>query len=162
MTWKGKLPVLSLQEKQVISLLQGNLPLTPRPFAALAEQAGLTEDAFIETTKKLMDRGVIRRLAGIIRHREAGIAANAMVVWQVLPEQAARVGEELAASPEVTHCYERRATSEWPYNLYAMIHGTSREECREIAARLAARVEISNYRMLFSTAELKKTSMNYF
>ncbi|TDA69494.1 MAG: Lrp/AsnC family transcriptional regulator [Clostridia bacterium] len=154
--------MLSQQEKQVISLLQGNLPLTPRPFAALAEQAGMTEDEFIETTRKLMSRGVIRRLAGIIRHREAGIAANAMVVWHVPPEQAARVGEELAAAPEVTHCYERPATPEWPYNLYAMIHGTAREECEEIAAKLAARVGISNYRTLFSTAELKKTSMTYF
>jgi DNA-binding Lrp family transcriptional regulator len=89
--------------------------------------------------------------------------ANAMIVWQVPEDRIEDVGVIMASFPEVTHCYQRPVRlPDWPHNLFTMVHGRTREECREIASRLAEAAGIDGYRMIFSTAELKKSSMKYF
>lgn len=152
---------LSEKEKKVISALY-DIPLTPRPFADLAAQLGMREEEVLATVRDLMDRGGIRRLAGVLWHRQAGFTANAMVVWRVPAARVKEVGEIFARFSEVTHCYERPPQPGWEYNLFTMVHGTSREQCRQIAARLARAAGLEDYRLLFSTAELKKTSPRYF
>lgn len=154
--------MLTELDKEIIRRLQGDLPLVPRPYQVIAHDLGIEEEELLEKINWMKEKGMIRRLGAAIRHRQAGFKANAMVVWQVPTEQVADVGQKLATYPEVTHCYERPTFPDWPYNLFTMVHGRRREECEAIAQRMAQEVGIENYRLLYSTKELKKTSMKYF
>ena len=149
-------------EKRIIQLIQGDIPLDVRPFAVLAEKLGIGEDELIERVKSLKQRGIIRRFGATLRHQEAGFSANAMVAW-IVPEQSIEeVGNAMAEFREVTHCYQRQSHQDWKYNLYTMIHGESDEQCREIAEKMSAETGVTDYVLLFSEKEFKKTSMQYF
>ena len=149
-------------DKRVIQLIQGDIPMEVRPFAALAKKLGMEEGELIERVKSLKRRGVIRRFGATLRHQEAGFSANAMVAWRVPVERVDEVGETLAAYREVTHCYQRESRKDWTYNLYTMVHGDSEEQCRQIAERMSAETGMADYVLLFSEKEFKKTSMEYF
>ena len=149
-------------DKKVIRLIQGDLPLDPRPFAVLAEKAGISEEEFVQRVASLKKRGIIRRFGATLRHQEAGFSSNAMVAWIVPEERVEEVGKAMARFRAVTHCYQRKTTKGWPYNLYTMIHGDDREECYEIAKKISRKAGIHDYILLFSEKEFKKTSMQYF
>ena len=149
-------------DKKVISLIQGDLPVDPRPFAMLADQIGLTEDQFIARIKDLKERGIIRRFGATLRHQEAGFSSNAMVAWVVPDQRIDEAGKILADYREVTHCYQRSPQEDWPYNLYSMIHGNNRDQCFQIAERMSQSAGIDEYVLLFSEKEFRKTSMEYF
>jgi len=155
-------PVIDELDKKIIALTQGDLPLDPRPFLVLAKKIGITEEAFLRRVNEMKRKGVIRRFGATLRHQEAGFNANAMVAWVVPEERVDHVGRTLARFREVTHCYLRTPQKDWRYNLYTMIHGGSREECRQIAERLSQAADIDDYALLFSDREFKKTSMAYF
>ena len=111
----------------------------------------------LERLNRLLEVGVIRRFSATIGHRALGIVANAMIVWRVTPEEVERVGPIMASFEEVTHCYERPSVSDWPYNLYTVVHSSSREECRKVAAEISRRTGVLDYQVLFSEREFKKT-----
>lgn len=154
--------MLTELDKAIIRELQGDLPLVPHPYAEIAKKLNIEEELLLEKISWMREQGMIRRLGAAIRHRNAGFTANAMVVWRVSENQAEEVGQKLAACPEVTHCYQRPEIPGWPYSLYTMIHGQSRQECEEMAKRLSEKVGITDYRILYSTHELKKSSMKYY
>ncbi len=119
---------LDERDRALVRAVQGGLPLVPRPYAAVAAAAGMSEAEVISRLRRLAERGVIRRLGVVVRHRELGYTANAMVVWDVPDDRVAKLGRCLAAYPFVTLCYRRpRRPPAWPYNLFCMIHGRSRE-----------------------------------
>lgn len=149
-------------EKKVISALQGNMPVCERPYLALAKELGLSEDDFIATAKGLHDRGVIRRFGATLKHQNSGYKANAMVAWKVEEKRAEEVGPAMAAFSEVTHCYRRNPSETWPYNLYTMVHAFDEASCHAIAKKISLAVGVTEYTLLFSKQELKKTSMRYF
>lgn len=149
-------------EKAVCRAVQGDIPLTPRPFLKLAQEVGISEEEFISKVQEFLDKGYIRRFGAALRHREAGITANGMGVWVVPPPERERVGRIMASFKEVTHCYERPSFEGWPYNLFTMIHGRTKEECLEVARRISEATGIKEYRLLFSYREFKKESMAYF
>jgi DNA-binding Lrp family transcriptional regulator len=149
-------------DKKVIQLIQGDLPLERRPFGVLAEKAGISEEEFVERVASLKKRGIIRRFGATLRHQEAGFSSNAMVAWIVPEERIEEVGKAMAKFRAVTHCYQRKTVKAWPYNLYTMIHGDDREECRELAKKMSRKAGIQDYILLFSEKEFKKTSMKYF
>jgi DNA-binding Lrp family transcriptional regulator len=150
------------KEQRLILELGNNFPIEPRPFAAIGARLGMTEDEVLARVKEFMARGIIRRLSVALRHQNVGFTANAMVVWKVPPERLNEVGKKLASFPEVTHCYERETAPDWPYNLYTMVHRPHREESLAIAVRLSEAVGIKDYRVLFSTQELKRSNPQYF
>lgn len=149
-------------DKRIIGRLQGDLPLTPEPFAGLAAELGLTQAEVVARLAALAEGGVMRRFGATLRHQQSGFPANVMVAWRVDSARIDEVGALLAAQRRVSHCYWRDPRPSFPYNLYSMVHGRSEEECRELVARMAAEVEIDDYEMLFSLEELKKTSMRYY
>jgi DNA-binding Lrp family transcriptional regulator len=149
-------------DKKVIGLIQGDLPLDPRPFAVMAEKIGISEAEFVERVRSLKKRGVIRRFGATLRHQEAGFRSNAMIAWVVPEREVDKAGETMAQFREVTHCYQRRPQKDWKYNLYTMIHGDNENECFKIAQRISHETGIEEYLMLFSEKEFKKTSMKYF
>jgi DNA-binding Lrp family transcriptional regulator len=154
--------VLSDLEKRVILALQRDLEIKPRPFQDLADQLGLEEEQLLGAIRGLMGRGYIRRFGATLRHQKSGYEANALVAWAIPEARLQAVGQKLAVQRAVTHCYARRPAPSWPYNLYTMIHGRTRKDCINIAARMAAEIGIQDYEMLFSETELKKTTMRYF
>ena len=149
-------------DKKVIGLIQGDLPVDRRPFAILAEKIGMTEEEFLDRVKNLKKKGVLRRFGATLRHQKAGYGSNAMIAWLVPDERIDEVGEKLARFREVTHCYQRNPQGDWRYNLFSMVHGNNRDQCYEIAERMSQAVNISDYVLLFSETEFKKTSMEYF
>ncbi len=149
-------------DKKIISQVQKDLPVDPRPFAVMAEKIGIPEEEFIERVRRLKDKGVIRRFGATLRHQEAGFKANAMIAWKAPESTVSEMGKTLARFREVSHCYHRAPKGDWPYNLYTMVHGASRHECREIAERMSAATDLTEYAVLFSEKEFKKTSMEYF
>ena len=138
--------------------VQDGLELTKRPYQVLGEKMGISEDEVIRRLRALVEEGVIRRFAAAIGHRALGIVANAMIVWRVPAGDVERIGQIVASFEEVTHCYERAVQPEWPYNLYAMVHSRSREECVRVASEIARATGVEEYKVLFSEAEYKKTS----
>jgi len=153
---------LTAGEKALVRVLQEDLPLVSRPFAELALSLGLGEEELIERARALLEEGIMRRFAGVLRHQEAGFMANGMACWVVPEERIEEVGRVLAASPRVSHCYWRPTYPDWPYPLFAMVHSRTREQCESIVADLSEQTGISEYVVLFSTREYKKERVKYF
>jgi DNA-binding Lrp family transcriptional regulator len=149
-------------EKRVIASIQGDMPIVAHPYKEIASSLGIGEAELLEILQSLVDRGVMRRFGATLRHQRSGFDANAMTAWQVAEERIEEVGALMATFPQVSHCYRRDPKPTWPYNLYTMIHGTSEADCLETARQMAAKAGITNYELLFSKQELKKTSMKYF
>ncbi|HMK35532.1 MAG TPA: AsnC family transcriptional regulator [Desulfomonilaceae bacterium] len=153
---------LDAMDKRILAALQGDLDDSPEPYGRLAEDLNISEDEVVERIKNLQRQGVIRRMGAMIRHIEAGIGFNGMVVWKVAPERVDDVGNLLATFPEVTHCYERTPFGRTGGTLFTMVHSSSEEGCRETVRMMSEKVGVSDYEILFSERELKKVSMTYF
>lgn len=149
-------------DQKIIRLLQGAFPLVAEPYKAMAEEIGVTEDQLLARIEALREEKKIRKMGAVLRHREVGFTSNCLCVWNVPDERVDEIGERMAEHPRVSHCYDRNRTPDWPYNLYTMIHGYSREECEAIAAELAATAGIEDRCMLYTKKEWKKASMRYF
>jgi len=150
-------------EKSLIAILQGDgLPVASRPFAVLGERLGVSEDEVMECLREMERKGYLRRIAAVLWHRTAGFEANGMVAWDVPDEECTAVGRKMAEFSEVTHCYRRPRFPGWRYNLYTMVHGHARAECRAAAERIATHIGIIDYDILFSVREFKKTSPVYY
>ena len=159
--WNKVEPVTDF-EVQAIRELQEDLPLFPRPFDGMAERLGLSTNALFTLAKDFERRGVMRRFSAVLHHRKAGFRHNAMSVWRVPEERAEEVGAILAASPWISHCYERPLFPDWPYSHFGMVHATTKEKCEEIVRGLSEQTGITDYLLLFSTREYKKTRVRYF
>ncbi len=141
--------------------LQGDFPLTSRPFQGLAQQVGSDEWSIITTLRDLIRSGMIRRFGAILRHQLAGYTLNAMVVWSVPTEAVNKAGRSLAAFREVTHCYERTPAFLGRYNLFTMVHFRNADQ-KALLAEMAAAAGVEDFLVLQSKRELKKVSMQYF
>ena len=146
----------------VVKCIQEDLPLVSKPFAAWAESLGMKDSELLANISDWIGGGTIRRFAAVLNHRQVGFRANGMVVWNCPDEKIDRAGETLASYPEVSHCYNRLSHPQWPYNLYAMVHGRSPEECEIIAGKLSKAAGIGNFQILFSTKEYKKIRLKLF
>jgi siroheme decarboxylase len=154
--------MLTELEQKIIAEIQGDIPITDRPFLDIARKIGISEETLLNTLKSLNDKGMIRRFGATLRHQKSGFEANAMVAWKVEEDRIDAVGRLMASSGRVSHCYRRNPTREWEYNLYTMIHAKDESSCMEIARNLAEKAGLDKYTLLFSRKELKKTSMQYF
>ena len=149
-------------EKKIIAAIQGDIPITERPYLAISKEIGVDEETLLNMLQHLVKTGVIRRFGATLRHQKSGFKANAMVAWLVDEDRITDVGEMMAGFKEVSHCYQRSPAKDWPYNLYTMIHALSEESCRNIARKMSEKANVNEYSLLFSRRELKKTSMKYF
>jgi DNA-binding Lrp family transcriptional regulator len=146
----------------VIRASQGPMPVAPEPFAPAAERLGTDQDEVLRRLESLKERKALRRVAAILFHRRAGFSANGMGVWKVPPERVLEIGREMAATRGISHCYERPTYPDWPYALFTMAHGRSKEECDAILDSIAAKTGIEERATLYSSTEYKKVRMLYF
>jgi len=154
--------MFSSLEIDIIRKLQGDLPLVPEPYKLIADELGIHEEELLEKIKEFCDKGIIRRVGATLNHRNVGFKANAMVVWVVPEERINEVSEILIEFPQISHCYQRPIFQNWPYNIFTMIHEETQEKCEEVVNKISKDIHIDEYNILFSTQELKKSSMKYF
>ena len=154
--------MLTKLEKRIIASIQDDIAITERPYLEIAKNLGISQEALLEKLQDLCNRGIIRRFGATIRHQKSGFEANAMAAWEVDEDRIDKVGKILASFSQVSHCYRRNPTDNWPYNLYTMIHSKDEKSCREIVRKMSDKASVDIYILLFSRKELKKTSMKYF
>ncbi len=154
--------MLDAIDRKLIAATQAGLPLVAEPYRALADKLGLGEAEVISRLTRLLEEGAIRRIGAIPNHYALGYTANGMSVWDIADEAIADIGARVGALDFVTHCYERpRHLPLWPYNLFAMVHGRTRDEVRAKVAEIAVLVgpAARAHEVLFSTRILKKTGL---
>lgn len=150
------------RDKDAIRALQLDLPATPRPFLQLAEQFGFDEAELIERGLAFQATGQMRRFAAVLAHRRAGFTFNGMGVWRVPVERLEECGQLMASYRGVSHCYERPTYPDWPYNLFSMTHGRTKQECEDVLEAISRETGLDDYIVLYSTKEYKKTRVSYF
>jgi DNA-binding Lrp family transcriptional regulator len=154
--------ILDATDRRLIEETQEGLPLVPRPYSDVAARAGLSENEVMARLDALMTQGVIRRIAAAPNHIRLGMTANGMSVWDVEDDRVDELGKRIGSLPFVTHCYLRaRALPQWPYNLFAMIHGSSRDEVEDKRRGIAELLGTACRRddILYSRRILKKTGL---
>ena len=151
-------------ERRLVSVLQEGLPLFMRPFALIAERIGISESEVMGRIGHWLDDGAIKRFGVVVRHRELGYKANAMLVHDIPDARVGELGRALAEEPAVTLCYRRpRVLPDWPYNLFCMIHGRERSEVEAIIGELRQRHGLADcaHDVLFSLTRFKQNGARY-
>jgi siroheme decarboxylase len=146
----------------VIKALQGDMPVVPEPYAEAAKTVGLTQERFLDHLAGMRERGLLRRVAAILYHRRAGFSANGMGVWKVPADRIEEVGRRMAAVRGISHCYQRPTYEDWPYSVFTMAHGRSKEECDAILDSIERMTGIVERATLYSSTEFKKIRLLYF
>jgi len=152
------------QDLTLIETICGGLPMEPRPYQTLGERIGLSEQQVIDRLENLIDVGVIRRFGVIVQHRRLGYTANGMSVWNIPDDRAREIGERMGQFPFVTLCYRRpRHLPDWPYNLFAMVHGSDRDTVRAQVKDLARELGLDGVErdVLFSRRQFKQCGARY-
>ena len=149
-------------DRRLIAATQSGLPLVPRPYEAVGAMLGVSGEAVRERVAQMLASGLIRRIGAVPNHYRLGFVANGMTVWDVDDARVDELGARVGSLSGVSHCYRRpRELPRWPYNLYAMLHGHSREEVErerlEVRALLGSACRADD--VLYSNAILKKTGM---
>jgi DNA-binding Lrp family transcriptional regulator len=153
--------MLTKTEIKIAKYIQGDIPLVKRPFKHVGIETGMEENEVIEVVNSLLERGIIRKIGAVIRHRKAGFTQNAMVVWAVPGERCETVGNIFATFKEITHCYERIPPLDKKYNIFTMVH-LRKNNWKELLKKLSSAVDIGDFKVLISEREYKKSSMTYF
>jgi len=148
----------------VICALQGPMEVNDRPYDAAAGEVGMSTRELLAHLAQMVDRGILRRVAAILNHRRAGFSANGMGVWRVPEEKIQEVGAQMAAVRGVSHCYQRPTYADWPYSVFTMAHGRTKQECDAILDRIADEHGLhgSDRATLYSSTEYKKIRLRYF
>ncbi|VAX14172.1 Heme d1 biosynthesis protein NirL [hydrothermal vent metagenome] len=155
---------LDERDRKVIVGIQRGLPLMSHPYAEIGKTIGMPESEVIECVRSLLERGLIKRMGVIVRHRELGYRANAMVVWDIPDEHISALGKCIGRFEFITLCYRRpRRLPDWPYNLFSMIHGRNREQVMDKLAFLIERCSLQDipHEVLFSHRRFKQCGAVY-
>ena len=153
---------LSELDLTVIRATQGPMEAVSEPFAGAAARAGLGVPELLAHLEGMRARRALRRVAAILFHRRAGFSANGMGVWKVPEERILELGPLMSSYRGISHCYQRPTYPDWPYSVFTMAHGRSKEECDAILDTIAADTGIEERRTLYSSTEFKKTRLRYF
>jgi DNA-binding Lrp family transcriptional regulator len=163
---KAEMPAPELSELEVatIRVVQHDLPVVERPFAAYGDAIGdgVSETDVLDTLRSFKERKLMRRFAAVMNHRSAGFKANAMGVWAVPEDRLDEIGPMMAGFAAVSHCYRRPTYDDWPYSVFTMIHGRSARDCEATVEAIRNETGISDYCLLWSVKEYKKVRLQYF
>jgi siroheme decarboxylase len=146
----------------VIRATQGPMDVVREPFAPAAAELGVPQQKLLDHLESMRERRALRRVAAILFHRRAGFSANGMGVWRVPEERILELAPRMASFRGISHCYQRPTYPDWPYSVFTMAHGRSKEECDAILDSIAADTGIEERRTLYSSTEFKKIRLRYF
>jgi DNA-binding Lrp family transcriptional regulator len=149
---------------EVIRALQGPMAVTERPYDEAAGEVGMSTPELLAHLEGMTRRKILRRVAAILYHRRAGFSANGMGVWRVPEDQIAEVGGRMAAVRGISHCYQRPTYADWPYSVFTMAHGRSKDECDAVLDSIADEHGLhgEDRAVLYSSTEFKKVRLHYF
>jgi siroheme decarboxylase len=153
---------LSERDLDVIRATQGPMEATAQPFARAAADLDMPVTELLEHLESMRERRALRRVAAILFHRRAGFSANGMGVWKVPEDRILELGPRMSSYRGISHCYQRPTYPDWPYSVFTMAHGRSKEECDAILDSIAADTGIEERRTLYSSTEFKKIRLRYF
>jgi siroheme decarboxylase len=153
---------LSDRDVAVIRATQGPMEVVREPFAAPAAELGLDQAELLDHLESMRERRALRRVAAILFHRRAGFSANGMGVWRVPEDRILELGPRMASFRGISHCYQRPTYADWPYSVFTMAHGRSKEECDAVLDAIAESTGITGRATLYSSTEFKKIRMLYF
>jgi DNA-binding Lrp family transcriptional regulator len=153
---------LSDLDVAVIRATQGPMDVVSEPFAAAAANLGISQQDLFGHLESMRERRALRRVAAILFHRRAGFSANGMGVWRVPDERILELGPRMASFRGISHCYQRPTYADWPYSVFTMAHGRSKDECDAILDSIAEDTGIEERRTLYSSTEFKKCRLRYF
>ena len=153
---------LSELDVALIRATQGPMEATPEPYARAAAELGIAQERLLDHLEGMRERRALRRVAAILFHRRAGFSANGMGVWRVPDERVMELGPRMASFRGISHCYQRPTYPDWPYSLFTMAHGRSKDECDAILDSIAEDTGIEERRTLYSSTEFKKIRLLYF
>jgi siroheme decarboxylase len=153
---------VSDEDVATIRATQGPMQVRADAYAPAAERLGVSESDVLDRLRSLQERGGLRRVAAILYHRRAGFSANGMGVWAVPDDAILETGKRMAAFRGISHCYQRPTYADWPYSVFTMAHGRSKEECDAILDSIAEQTGIAERATLYSSTEFKKVRMLYF
>lgn len=154
--------IIDEKDKKIIKLLETDIPLTLNPYQKIADELNIKLDELLKRLKKLKERKILKRISAILHHRDSGYRANGMFVCYFKENNIEKIGKEISELKMVSHCYQRQTYQNWPYNFYAMMHAKNKEKLENKIDHIVANYKIKDYQILYSTEELKKTSMKYF
>jgi len=148
----------------LIKALQGPMAAVARPYDAAAEELGISPEELLDRLRGMVDRKILRRVAAILYHRRAGFSANGMGVWKVPEDRIMEVGARMASFRGISHCYQRPTYEDWPYSVFTMAHGRSKEECDAVLDSIAEDCGMGpdDRATLYSSTEYKKIRLHYF
>jgi siroheme decarboxylase len=148
----------------LIRALQGPMAAVERPYDEAAAELGIDTEVLLERLRGMADRKLLRRVAAILYHRRAGFSANGMGVWKVPEEEILEVGARMASFRGISHCYQRPTYADWPYSVFTMAHGRSKQECDAILDSIAEECGMGpdDRATLYSSTEYKKIRLHYF
>jgi siroheme decarboxylase len=153
---------LSDLDVAVIRTLQGDLPVVSEPYQPAADELGIPVARLLEHLESMQERRALRRVAAILFHRRAGYSANGMGVWRVPEERILELAPLMASFRGISHCYQRPTYEDWPYSVFTMAHGRSKDECDAILDSIEERTGIGERATLYSSTEFKKIRLLYF
>jgi DNA-binding Lrp family transcriptional regulator len=148
----------------LIRALQGPMAVRADAYAPAAEELGVPVERLLDHCRGMVERKLLRRVAAILFHRRAGFSANGMGVWKVPDERVAELGPRMAAVRGVSHCYQRPTYPDWPYSVFTMAHGRSKQECDAVLDGVAKVGGLGGQdrATLYSSTEYKKVRLRYF
>ncbi|MGE5610184.1 MAG: AsnC family transcriptional regulator [Bacillota bacterium] len=149
-------------DKRMIRVLQQDLPLTPTPFDAWAEEAHVSPQELLSAARTYLAQHRMRRFSAVLHHRQAGFSANGMGIWAVPPAQQDAFGQLAASFAAVSHCYLRPTYEDWPYSIFTMVHAKSEPDCHTVLRAISQATGVTEYAALFSSKEFKKLRLRYF
>jgi DNA-binding Lrp family transcriptional regulator len=149
-------------DKAVVLATQGDLPVVPEPYVDAAAELGVSVEKLLSHLEAMKERGLLRRVAAILFHRRAGFSANGMGVWKVPDDQILELGGRMASFRGISHCYQRPTYEDWPYSVFTMAHGRSKEECDSVLDAISDATGITERATLYSSTEYKKIRLLYF
>ena len=150
------------RDKKIIMNLQEHMKIVQRPWKEMSFGLGMSETELLGCIKDFKDKGAIKRISAVLRHRKIGYTANGMACFNISDEKIEQAGNTLAQYPEVSHCYQRKTCPDWKYSMFAMVHCRGEEECRSIAREMSKQIGCPEHIVLFSTKEYKKERVKYF
>ena len=162
MTIIAAAPPIDLIDRSLIQATQAGLPLCPEPYEAIAEVVGISAEEVMQRMKRMLAVGIVRRIGVVPNHYRLGYIANGMSVWDVTDHAIGEAGRQIGALSFVSHCYHRpRHLPDWPYNLFAMVHGRSRADVESMVGLISEMLGATSraHEVLYSTRILKKTGL---
>ncbi len=154
--------MLSILDRKIIRVISQDIPLVKEPFTQMALQLGIKEQLFLELIKRYKKNRLLRKFCASLNHKKIGFTHNAMVVWNIENSLITKVGKIMAAFAAVSHCYQRKKAPDWNYNLYSMVHAKTNRGCLKIIGEISKKINCTDYRILFSSEEYKKSAPKYF